>query len=292
MIGFGKVHREITQLKKEDSFLVFDRRKDHFDFPLHFHPEYEMLLISNASGVHQFIGDSVEELDSLSLVLIGPNLPHGWTNANFAGGEIHEIMVQFHDTLLNEDLLSKTIMKPIKDMLARCVYGISFSEKTALELKPRLHKVAKLDGMDYFLEMMSVLHDMAISRNQRLISSSVGYRESFENSDKIKLVYDFVQANYSKKITLTEVSELINMSNVSFNRFIKKRTGKTFVDYVNEVRIGYAARLLLEKDLSISEIAFLCGFNNIANFNRIFKRNKGRTPTQYRQELSGIRRVL
>lgn len=292
MIGFGKVHREITRLKKEDSFLVFDRKKDHFDFPLHFHPEYELLLVSNASGINQFIGDSVEELGGLSLVLIGPNLPHGWTNGNYAGGEIQEIMVQFHDNLFNEELLSKTIMKPIKDMLARSVYGIAFSEKTALELKPRLNKVPKLDGMDYFLEMMSVLHDMAISRNQRLISSSVGYRESFENSDKIKLVYDYVQTNYSKKITLTEVSELVNMSNVSFNRFIKKRTGKTFVDYVNEVRIGFAARLLLEKDLSISEIAFLCGFNNIANFNRIFKRNKGRTPTQYRQELSGIRRVL
>jgi len=293
MAIFGKAHREITQLKSEDSFLVFDRSKDHFHFPLHFHPEYELLLVSKASGVNQFIGDSMEVMDDLSLVLIGPNLPHGWTDGDYSGEhEIREVLVQFHENLFNDDLLSKTIMKPIKDMLARSVYGIAFSEKTAIDIQPRLNKVSKLDGMDYFLELISILHDMAISRSQRLISSTIGYRGSFENSDKIKLVYDYVQENYSKKITLKEVSELVNMSSVSFNRFIKKRTGKTLVDYVNEVRIGYATRLLLEKDLSISEIAFLCGFNNIANFNRIFKRNKGRTPTQYRQELSGIRRVL
>jgi AraC-like DNA-binding protein len=101
-----------------------------------------------------------------------------------------------------------------------------------------------------------------------------------------------VQENYANKITLDEVSELMNMSSVSFNRFIKKRTGKTFVEYVNDVRIGYASRWLIEKDLSISEIAFLCGFNSIANFNRVFNKNKGCTPTKYRQDFLGIKRVL
>lgn len=238
MIGYGKAHREITQLKAQDSFLVFDRRKDHFDFPLHYHPEYELVLVSNAKGINQFIGDSMDEIGNLSMILIGPNLPHGWTNGNFEGGEIHEVMVQFHENLFNEDLLSKTIMKPIKDMLARSVYGISFSEKIINEIKPRMIRVSKLDGMDYFLELISILHDLAISRNQRLISSSVGYRGNFENSEKIKQVYDYVQENYSKKISLKDVSDLVNMSSVSFNRFIKKRTGKTLVDYVNEVRIG------------------------------------------------------
>ncbi len=82
------------------------------------------------------------------------------------------------------------------------------------------------------------------------------------------------------------------MSNVSFNRFIKKRTGKTFIEYLNDVRIGYASRKLIERDLSVSEIAFMCGFNNIANFNRVFKKNKNRTPTKYRQDFSGIKKVL
>lgn len=106
------------------------------------------------------------------------------------------------------------------------------------------------------------------------------------------MIYEFIQENYSSKITLSEVSELVNMSPVSFNRFIKKRTGKTFVEYVNDTRIGFASRWLIEEKLGITEIAYKCGFNNIANFNRIFKKNKKCTPSQYREEFSGIKRVL
>jgi AraC-like DNA-binding protein len=165
----------------------------------------------------------------------------------------------------------------------RAIYKLSY---------PVFLRVSKLEGIDYFLELFSILYDLANSRNQRLLSTTTIYMESFENSDKLKLLYDFVQENYANKITLDEVSELMNMSSVSFNRFIKKRTGKTFVEYVNDVRIGYASRWLIEKDLSISEIAFLCGFNSIANFNRVFKKNKGCTPTKYRQDFLGIKRVL
>jgi len=146
--------------------------------------------------------------------------------------------------------------------------------------------------MDNFMELFSILYDLSISRKQRLLSTLSIQPSNYENSDKIKTLYEFIQKNYSKKITLNEAADLVNMSNVSFNRFIKRRTGKTFVDYLNEVRIGYASKFLIEKDLGISEIAFMCGFNSIANFNRVFKKNKKRTPTQYRNDFSGIKRVL
>ena len=149
-----------------------------------------------------------------------------------------------------------------------------------------------MGGMDNFMELFSILYDLAISRNQRLLSTLSVQPANFEKSNKIKVLYEYVQKNYSNKITLSEAANLMNMSNVSFNRFIKKRTGKTFVDYLNEVRIGYASKFLVEKDLSISEIAFICGFNSIANFNRVFKKLKSRTPTQYRDDYSGIKRVL
>lgn len=183
-------------------------------------------------------------------------------------------------------------MKPIKDMFDRSIHGILFSKKTSKDIFPRIAQVSKLDSMDYFLELISILHDLANSRNQRLLSTYTITRDSFENSDKIKRIYEFVQENFDKKIKLSEAAEKVNMSQVSFNRFIKKRTGKTFVDYVNDVRIGHAAIKLLEQDVSISEIAFNCGFNNIANFNRIFKKSKNCTPSQYRQDFSGIKRIL
>ncbi|WP_339881287.1 AraC family transcriptional regulator [Polaribacter vadi] len=287
-----KVHREITPLSPEDSFLVFDRVKSDFDFPIHFHPEYELNFISNGKGVRRVVGDSIEEIDNVELVLIGPNLHHGWLTNVCESGKIHEITIQFHEHLFNEGLLTRKIMKPIKDMFERSIHGILFSKKASLEIYERISQLSKLDSMDYFLELISILHDLANSRNQRLLSTYTANRESFENSDKIKSVYEYVQENFSKKITLAEVADLVSMSHVSFNRFMKKRTGKTFVDYVNDVRIGYAAIRLIEKDNSISEIAYFCGFNNIANFNRVFKKVKKCTPSQYKNEFSGIKRIL
>lgn len=287
-----KVHREITPLSAEDSFLVFDRKKREFDFPIHFHPEFELNLIKNGKGVRRLVGDSLEEIDDIELVLVGPNLHHGWITHNCKTDEIHEVTIQFQNNLFNEDLLNKRIMKPIKEMFDRSIHGILFTKKISNELYPRISQVSRLDGMDYFIEMVSILHDLANSRNQRLLSTYTVNRNEFENSDNIKKVYDYIHANFHKKITLAEVSEIVNMSSVSFNRFIKKRTGKTFINYLNDVRISNAAMWLLEKDQSISEIAYKCGFNNIANFNRVFKKFKNCTPSEYKAVFEGIKRVL
>ncbi len=286
------IHREITPLAPEDSFLVFDRIKDDFDFPIHFHPEYELNFILNGKGVRRVMGDSLEEIGEIELVLVGPNLQHGWELHNCKSKNIHEITIQFHNDLFDSKLLSRRIMKPIKDMFERSAHGILFSEKIAEEIKPKLLKLSRIDSIDYFLELICILQDLATSRNQRMLSSYTSNNKNFENSEKIKVIYEYIQANYQNKISLADISKLVNMSPVSFNRFIKKRTGKTFIEYVNDTRIGYAAQWLIEKDLSIAEVAFKSGFNNIANFNRVFKKSKNCTPSQYREEFSGIKRVL
>ncbi len=286
------VHREITPLSPEDSFLVFDRIKDDFDFPIHFHPEFELNFILNGKGVRRVVGDHMEEIEEIELVLVGPNLQHGWELHNCRNKDIHEITIQFHNDLFDTGLLGRRIMKPIKDMFERSAHGILFSKKISEEVASRIMKLSKIDSMDYFLELISILQDLATSRHQHLLSSYTSNNKDFENSNKIKVIYEFVQENYQNKISLNEISKMVNMSPVSFNRFIKKRTGKTLIEYVNDTRIGYAARWLIEKDLSIAEIAFKCGFNNIANFNRVFKKSKNCTPSQYREQFSGIKRVL
>ena len=286
------IHREITPLSNQDSFLVFDRTKDIFDFPIHFHPEMELNFISNGKGLQRIVGDSIEEIGNSELVLVGSNLYHGWKQYNCTNKNIREITIQFHYDLFDSAFLARRIMKPIQHLFNRSSNGVFFSEETVNKIAPRILKVPKLDGIDYFLELFSILYDLAMSRNQRLLSTSTFQTMDFENSQKLKLLYDYIQTNYASKITLDDVSDLLSMSAVSFNRFMKKRTGKTFVEYLNDVRIGYASRWLIEKDLSISEIAFDCGFNSMANFNRVFKRSKGRTPTKYRSDFSGIKRVL
>jgi AraC-like DNA-binding protein len=292
MSSFKNFHREIISLSSQDSFLVFDRVKDTFDYPVHYHPEFEINFILNGKGVKRVVGDNIEEIDDVELVLVGPNLYHGWELNKCKNKQIHEITVQFHNDLFDDLLLSRRIMSPIKDMFNRSIHGILFSKKVAEELTPRLMKISKLDGMDYFLEITSILYDLANSRNQRLLSTFTVDYDTFDDYDKMKLVYEYVQKNFAEKITLDDVSSLASMTSISFNRFIKKRTGKTFVNYINDVRIGYAARWLVEKDLSISEIAFKTGFNNIANFNRSFKAIKKCTPSQYKEDFSGLKRIL
>jgi AraC-like DNA-binding protein len=292
MSNLKNFYREIPPLSSGDSFLVFDRVKDSFDFPVHYHPEFEINFIVNGKGVKRVVGDNIEEIDNVELVLIGPNLYHGWELNKCTNKQIHEITIQFHNDLFDESLLSRRIMSPIRDMFNRSIHGILFSKKTAEELSSRLVKISKLDGMDYFLEIVSILYDLANSRNQRLLSTFTVDHDTFEDYDKMKLVYEYVQKNFAEKITLDNVSSVASMTSISFNRFIKKRTGKTFVNYINDIRIGYAARWLVEKDLSISEIAFKSGFNNIANFNRSFKTFKKCTPSQYREDFSGLKRIL
>ncbi|MGA9268981.1 MAG: AraC family transcriptional regulator [Lutimonas sp.] len=288
----SEVHREITQLSPEDSFLVFERVKDDFDFPVHFHPEYELNFIYRGKGVRRIVGDHSEEISDIELVLVGPNLVHGWELHNCACKEIYEITVHIQQDLLDDKMLSRRIFKGIRDMFNRSKHGILFSEESTLKIMPRLMTLPKLNGVQYFLEFVSILNELASSEHQTLLSTQASELHDFQNSESIKRVYEFIQENFHRKIPLNEISELVNMSPVSFNRFIKSRTGKTFINYVNDTRISYATRWLIETEKSISEISFDCGFNNIANFNRVFKKAKNCTPSEFRREFVGMKRVL
>lgn len=288
----NEVHREITQLSPEDSFLVFERVKDDFDFPIHFHPEYELNFIYRGKGVRRIVGDHSDEISDIELVLVGPNLIHGWELHKCRCKEIYEITIHIQQDLLNEKMLSRRIFKGIRDMLDRAKHGILFSEESTLKVMPRLMLLPKLNGIQYFLEFVAIMNELADSGDQMLLSTQASELHDFQNSQRIKRVYDFIQENFHRKISLGEISQLVNMSPVSFNRFIKSRTGKTFINYVNDTRISYATRWLIETEKSISEISYDCGFNNIANFNRVFKRAKNCTPSEFRREFTGMKRVL
>ncbi len=286
------IHREITQLSPSDSFLVYYRIKDDFNFPIHFHPEYEINLIYNGKGVRRVIGDHMEEIDDYEMVLVGPNLPHFWELHKCKSKEIHEITVHIQCDLLDDRLLSRGTFRNVKDMLQRSVHGVLFSKETTQEFMPRLIDLPNKTGLNYFTSFLNILEDLANSKDQRLLSSYFPDFDEFENSDKIKKVHDYIHENFHRKISLDEISELINMTPFSFNRFIKKRTGQTFISYINHVRVSNISRLLLESDLSVGEIAYQCGFNNLANFNRIFKKIKNCTPSEFRNEFNGIHKVF
>jgi AraC-like DNA-binding protein len=285
------IQREITPLSQGDCLLVFDRIKSQFDFPVHFHPEYELNFIFNAVDAERIVGDHKGPIGEYELVLVGPNVFHGWNNGKCTSEKIHEITVQFHRDLIHESLLDRNMMTPVKELLINASRGILFSENTTRAIAPRLQELSKKNGIEAFVELISALHVLAVSENQKTLCRATIATTDFAHSDRLKKVYDYIAQHYQQKIKINEVAKLLNLTETTLSRLMKQRTGRSFVDFVNDYRIGFAARWLTETNQTITEIAFRCGFYNISNFNRIFKKCKGCTPGEYRENFSGIKRV-
>lgn len=286
--------REITPLTQSDCFTYFYRAKSEFDFPLHYHDEVELNFIKNARGTKRIVGDHVEETGDIELVLVGPGMPHGWFGSGFKKNQIEEITIQFHKDFFDEKFLQKNQLSFIRNMLRRSLRGILFSAETTQRLEPRIYGLGKKQGFDSVLELMSILHDLSISRDFRILSDS-GFSDTeifSYNSRRIEKVMEFIHISFDKQISLGEAAKIASMTESAFSRFFKLRTGMTFIDCLTEVRLGHASRMLISTTKTIAEIAYSCGFNNISNFNRIFRKKKSCTPRELRESYDQGTRVF
>ena len=285
--------KEITPLTQGDCFTLFSRVKTKFNFPLHYHEEYELNLILDAKGAKRVVGDHMGEIDDMELVLVGSNLQHGWFGHKCTSLKIREVTIQFHKDLFDEKLLRRNQLSFIRTMFEKSSRGILFSKETAQAMAPRILNLNQKHGFDSVLELMSILHDLSSARNSRLLSdASFNQVEISYNSRRVEKAFEYLNQNFDKPITLAEVAKLAGMTEVSFSRFFKNRSGKTFIDSLNDIRLGHASRMLIDTTHSISEIAYNCGFNNISNFNRIFKKKKGCTPKEFKEGYSAGSRIF
>lgn len=283
--------REITPLTQNDCFTIFSRVKKEFNFPLHYHEEFELNLIINAKGAKRIVGDHIELIDEMELVLVGPNLSHAWFTGQCESNEIKEVTIQFHKDLFDDKLLRRNQLSFIRKMFDQSAKGILFSKETAHAIAPRIVSLHQKSGFDSVMSLINVLHDLSTSRNIRTLSEAT-FNNEFQfnfNSRRIEKAFEYMNKNYDKQITLGDIAKLVNMTDVSFSRFIKKRTGITFIDSLNEIRLGHASRILIDTTNSIAEVSYSCGFNNISNFNRLFKKKKNCTPKEFRENFSGTR---
>lgn len=289
------IYREVTPLSAEDCFVIIDRTKSEFTYPVHVHPEYELNFIENAGGAQRVIGDSIETIGNLDLCLVGnENLEHGWMNGNCKSTDIHEITIQFHNDLFFESLLNKKQFHTVAIMLEKAKKGIIFSENAILLVKEKLNSLTKKESGFYsVIELINILYLLSIDSGSRTLSSG-SFANSDESSDsrRIQKVINFLHDNYHKDICLEDVARYVNMSEVSLSRFMKKRTGKNYIDFLNDLRLGIASRQLVDTTKSVSEICFESGFNNLSNFNRIFKKRKGVTPKEFRENYTKMRIMI
>jgi AraC-like DNA-binding protein len=275
--------KEIVLLPESDCFTVKTRTHSHLDIPLHRHSEYELNLMENGAGARRIIGHHLEETTGKELVLIGSGLNHSWQPYLCRSKKITETILHFHANLFSEEFLQRHQLKNIKILLSAAARGISFSPKTIAEITPLLHDLRTKSGFESILLLMQILNILSITPPSAILPFEMKQETSCLHEDRIEKVLDYVRKHFSDPITLSQAAGVANMTEGSFSRFFKQRTGRTFVDCVNEIRIDYASRMLADSNNNIATIAFSAGFNNISNFNRIFKSKKNLTPTQYRK---------
>ncbi len=281
-----KLFRENTPLTDNDCFMIFSRKKSGFDFPLHTHTEMELNLILNAAGASRVIGNHVGTIDDMELVLVSGDTPHTWMTDRCQSKEIHEITIQFHPNLLGERLMSCNVTTSLRRLFEDAHRGVLFPRETIERVAPRIRQLFEGGGdsdLQPLLGLLMILNDLSLCRERMLLSDATFTNpHQAAHSARLETAFAWMNQNFNRPITLSDVAAVVNMSDVVFSRFIKKSTGQSFIDSLAEIRLGHVTRLLLDSDMTISEIAYSCGFNNMANFNRIFKRKKGMPPREFR----------
>jgi AraC-like DNA-binding protein len=271
---------DIPSEKGSSSFYAYRYQVSNFEFKWHYHPEYELTYIIKGSG-YRIVGNSYEYFNEGDLVLLGCNLPHTWTSKKLDGENSEAIVIQFSEEFISPFIkFNESIL--IKKMLEFSTRGIRFQLNGQLLLK--IFHLPEIKGMEKILGLISILDDLSKEPINLIASNSFHNVVSKKNEIRINKVCLFIQDHFANKITLKEVAELIHLTESNFCKFFKKATGKTYSDYINEIRINEAVRLLLQTEKTINQISYECGFETLSYFNRVFMNKKGRTPSTYRKK--------
>jgi len=252
----------------------------------HYHPELELVFIKKSTGT-RFLGDSIKKFQAGDLVLIGENLPHMWQNdpvyfEKDSNLFAEALVIHFNKDFAGKDFFKMPELAQIKELLEVSKRGILFRGKVCQCAESALQQMLIASDFDRFVHFMQLLKMLANESSIETLSSP-GFVESFKREENRRLdkIYDFIINHFREEITLEQVAEMAGMNTSSFCRYFKKTTNKTFSHYLNEVRVGFACRLLMEHKHNISETCYACGFNNISNFNRQFRNIANMSPSEY-----------
>jgi AraC-like DNA-binding protein len=283
-----QIFREITPLKDKDVFVVLDNVNKGFNYPIHNHPEYELNLVMGISG-SRIVGDITEPYIDQDLVLLGPYLHHKWDGDISVlpmGHQYRVITVQFGQDLFNSQLLQKERCYHIKQLLDQSTRGIKYGSLTIERAKDIMDRLTKAKGFDGVILFLSLLDLLAHAKDSAyLASAGFNPQTTPSQSRRIQVVYAYILKHFTKSdLQMGDVADVVNMSESAFSHFFKKYTNKSFTQFLIDVRIGYACKLLLDTSDSINQVSYGSGFNNLANFNRLFRKYRGCTPMQFRKQ--------
>lgn len=281
----GEILTEVTPLSECDFLYVVDRTKDSFTFPVHRHAEYEINFVQNCAGARRIVGDSIEEVGEFDLCIVGHGVEHGWEQHNCKSNHIREITIQFPVDIFGNEMLRRTQMQSVKTLLENASKGVCYPVTSIMHIFHHIEDLLNARSSFYqMMKLIEILHLLAIDADGRLLSSSIhAGKHSTVSSARLRKAQEYIAANYQNEIRLNDLAKMANMSPSSFSRFFKLRTGRSISDYIIGIRLDVASRELVSSNKAIADICFSSGFNNVSNFNRIFKKNKGYTPKEFRE---------
>jgi AraC-like DNA-binding protein len=268
------------------SFNLFVQECTYFSTPWHYHPEYELVLILESTG-KRFVGSSITDFKPGNLCMIGSYLPHYYRNdeeflIKNSTLKARSIVIHFLEDFLGEKFLQIPESQGIRNLLERSKRGLHFGEQTVEKITPLFKKLPHLTGMNRLMELMEILTILSESEDKTDLTTNPILIRNEVDSDRVNKVFEYVMQKYQEEIQLKEIAELANMSESAFSRYFKKRTRRTFSQFLTEIRIEHACKLLIFDKMSVADIAVASGFNNLSNFNRQFKAVKKLTPMAYR----------
>ncbi len=271
------------------SSAFFSYRLDQagFDFIWHYHPEIEINFIIRGFG-KRLVGDHVDEFRDGEISIFGSNLPHTYVSQQSERG-IECYGIQFMPSLFPPSLLEKEEFAIINALIDRSRRGIVFKSKINRQLINLVLDVHRSHGMNRYVSLLKLLETLGKKNKYKLLASP-GYSatNSLSGHNRFDQACKYIHNHYQRGITLQEMADITNLSPTSFCRYFKKQTGKTFINYVNDWKIGKACRMLIQSNTPIAQIAFESGFNNVVHFNRMFKEKKKVSPGKYRREYTSV----
>lgn len=250
----------------------------------HYHPEIELVYVNGGCGKRQ-IGSHISYYRNGDLILIGSLLPHCSFTDSLTGHEC-ESVVQFRQDLLGDYFFEAPELRGIRNLLERAKKGIVFHGNTKRRIGAMIEELRHQEAFPRLMGLLEVLKELEKADNYTILNAGGFVLEaSFQDNDRINIIFNFVKKEFTRSISLDEISQKVSMTNPAFCRYFKKITGKTFTRFVNEYRLTHAAKLLHEKQISITDVCFESGFNNFSHFNKQFKAFTGKSPSVYRNEL-------
>ena len=273
-------YEDINSKKGADSFLVYNRIVPSFDFKWHYHPEFELTLIVKGSG-KRLVGDNYTDFGPGDLVLVGPGLPHTWASDQSKIDNSWAVVIQFPEEFINR-FLKYPEFTQIARLMNEAQSGLVFHKIKTSQIAEEIIQLPQKEGVEKITALVNILHKLSLHEPDKLVSPFFNSVKGLKNEKRINTVCHFIQEKANGKISLQETANQVHLSSAAFCKFFKRATGKTFSDYVNDVRIGNACMMLTESDKPISEIAYHCGYDSITYFNRVFLKKKRVSPRHFR----------